>query len=140
MPFYLRATLQALAHSKLQDALLLFQNRRFSNAYYLGGYAVELGLKACISKRFSRDTFPDKKFVNDIYTHRLTELVRLAGLHARMITDQNGDPAFAANWGIVSTWNEDVRYESKDEFAVRSFMAALADHLHGVFPWVTRYW
>ena len=48
---YKRVDLQALAQAKLDDAKLLFDNGRFSNAYYLAGYAVELGLKACIARQ-----------------------------------------------------------------------------------------
>jgi hypothetical protein len=52
--------LKALAQAKLDDAILLFDNKRYSNAYYLAGYAIELALKACIAKQFVADTIPDK--------------------------------------------------------------------------------
>ncbi|CCV07721.1 conserved hypothetical protein [Mesorhizobium metallidurans STM 2683] len=61
-----RATLQAIANAKLRDAELLFQNERFSNAYYLFGYAAEIAIKSRISRLFSPDTIPDKKFAQDM--------------------------------------------------------------------------
>src|SRR5258708_26287810 len=79
-----RAVLQAIAQAKLDDALLLFQHRRFSNAYYLAGYAVEIGLKACIAKQISAETIPDKAFINDIFKHGLRELIGVAGLSAEL--------------------------------------------------------
>jgi HEPN domain-containing protein len=55
-----RLDLQHLSEAKLADAELLFANGRHSNAYYLAGYAVEIGLKACISRQILADTLPDK--------------------------------------------------------------------------------
>ena len=48
-----RTELQAIANAKLQDAELLFQNGRHSNAYYLFGYAAEIAIKSRISRLFS---------------------------------------------------------------------------------------
>ena len=55
--------LQNLSNAKFSDAVLLFENERFSNAYYLAGYAVGIGLKACIALQFKPETLPDPKFV-----------------------------------------------------------------------------
>ncbi|MEA2988324.1 MAG: hypothetical protein QOG83_1035, partial [Alphaproteobacteria bacterium] len=55
-----RNTLQVLALAKVDDARLLFENQRYSNAYYLYGYGVELGLKACIARQILAETIPDK--------------------------------------------------------------------------------
>jgi HEPN domain-containing protein len=77
---YKRTDLRAMAQAKLDDAVLLLQNGRFSNAYYLAGYAVELALKACIAAQFVADVIPDKSLVNAIYRHTLKDLVGTAGL------------------------------------------------------------
>jgi hypothetical protein len=64
MPYGLKRTdLQALARAKFNDAELLFQHGRFSNAYYLAGYTIEIGLKACIAAQVSAETIPDKAFL-----------------------------------------------------------------------------
>jgi hypothetical protein len=59
---------------------LLFENDRFTNAYYLAGYAVEIGLKACIAAQISAETIPDKAFIKSILSHQFGGLVGLAGL------------------------------------------------------------
>ena len=71
--------LRKLAQIRLDDSLLLFEARRSSSAYYLCGYAVELGLKACIAKLMRSDVIPDRAFINAIYTHRFESLVATAG-------------------------------------------------------------
>ncbi len=63
---------------RLLDTVQLFQSSRFSAAYSLSGYAVELGIKACIAKVFQANAIPDKAFVAAIYPHNLDELLGLA--------------------------------------------------------------
>ena len=41
--------LETLSETRLDDAVQLFQTARYSAAYYLSGYAIELGIKACIA-------------------------------------------------------------------------------------------
>jgi hypothetical protein len=45
-----QADIQVLAQAKLKEAECLFTNGFFDGAYYLGGYAVELLLKAMVCK------------------------------------------------------------------------------------------
>lgn len=68
---------RANAQAKLDDAQLLLKHQRYSNAYYLAGYAIELGLKACIAKSVTAETIPDKSFINGIYKHQFAGLVGL---------------------------------------------------------------
>jgi hypothetical protein len=135
-----KGDLQALAQSKADDAALLFKNRRFSNAYYLGGYAVELALKAVIAGRLSAETIPDKKFINDVYKHSYLDLVGLAGLKSDLIEQQNQDPAFGANWGIVAEWSPDVRYKEVDKMTAHYFLTAIIHEDHGVLKWIKTFW
>ena len=58
--------IEALADIRLDDAACLFHASRILRCFYLAGYAVELGIKACIVSHFQRRTIPDKTFVNDI--------------------------------------------------------------------------
>ena len=76
--------LEALADMRLGDAKLLFNAGRYSAAYYLCGYAVETGIKACIAGVFRADVIPDKTFVNAIYSHKLDDLLGLAGLKQQL--------------------------------------------------------
>jgi HEPN domain-containing protein len=75
-----KADLEALADTRLDDAVHLFRATRYSAAYYLAGYAVELGIKACIASLFQANVIPEKSFVNAVYSHKLDELLGLAGI------------------------------------------------------------
>ena len=57
-----RIDLQNLANERIAEAKILFDAGKWSGAYYLAGYAVECGLKACIAKLTKPDEFPDKNF------------------------------------------------------------------------------
>lgn len=59
-----RSDLQSLAESKLRDAKILFEHERYSSAYYLAGYAVEIGIKACFARQITAETIPDKQAIN----------------------------------------------------------------------------
>jgi hypothetical protein len=72
----------------------------YEGAYYLGGYAVECALKACIAKRAERHEFPDKQDVIDSYTHDFKEMVRLAHLREYLKEARRNDP-FDTNWTAV---------------------------------------
>lgn len=135
-----KADLEALALTRLEDALLLFQAGRASSAYYLAGYAVELALKACIAKAFQPDVIPDKAFVLEIYTHSLEKLLGTAGLTTQFTTESKADPQLAAAWGIASKWTEASRYSLWDSVTAGSLIDAIADQQHGVFQWVKKHW
>ena len=73
-----RKDFQALARTRLADAEALLQAGRFDGAFYLLGFAVECGLKACIARLIRRHEFPDKQMTIDSYSHDLSKLVRTA--------------------------------------------------------------
>jgi len=132
--------LQRLSEIRLEDAILLLQANKSSSAYYLAGYAVELGLKACISKLFQENVIPDKNLVNTIYTHSLEVLMSASGLLPELKEAMKNDAKFGAFWGIVSKWNEQSRYEFWDPISAATLIQAIADKDHGVFPWVKKHW
>lgn len=135
-----RADLQKLANVRLEDALLLFQSNRPSSAYYLAGYSIELGLKACISRQVQSDTIPDKGFINAVYTHKLDSLVSMTGLRPQFDADVKADSQFAAYWAIVNNWSEESRYEVWDAITAATLLQAIHDPDHGVFQWVKKHW
>lgn len=132
--------LQKLAEVRLEDAELLFKAGKSSSAYYLAGYAVELALKACISKLFKADVIPDKAFVQATYTHSLENLLNVSGLLPKFKEDANKDPQFASYWGIASKWNESSRYQFWDPVTVATLIQSINDPKHGVFQWVKKHW
>jgi len=135
-----RTDLQSIAQAKVDDAHLPFQNGRFSNSYYLAGYAIEIALKACIAAQISAETIPDKDILRKVLNHEFPVLVGLAGLATALKEQQDSDSLFAANWAIVSEWKPDVRYESTDSTAAQQMLSALTDAASGVLQWIKLYW
>jgi HEPN domain-containing protein len=108
-----RIDLQNLAEERLGDAEALLTNSRFGAAYYMVGYAVECGLKACIAKLTKAEDFYDKTLARKIFVHDLEDLANLAGLDTKQIG--TSDPVFAAYWALVKDWDEESRYETHTE-------------------------
>jgi HEPN domain-containing protein len=136
-----RRDLQDLARVRLAEARALLGNARFPGAYYLAGYAVECALKACISKQFGRHEFPDKKLVNDSYTHDLWKLIGVAGLRADFDATVAASPAFELNWAIVKDWSEEDRYNlSISEAEARDLYSAITSRRTGVMSWLRNHW
>jgi hypothetical protein len=77
------ADLRAIAHSRLQDAHILFANARYDGAGYVCGYAVELILKAGICDTLNWPGYPASRneFTNllSFKTHNLDVLLSLSG-------------------------------------------------------------
>ena len=135
-----RSDLRANAESKLEDAIILLQNGRYSNAYYLAGYAVEIGLKACIAAQISAETIPDKAFLKNILSHHFRTLVGLAGLAGALKNEEDKDQMFAANWALASQWEPDARYEAIDPMSAQLLVDAVGNPSSGVLRWIKAHW
>ncbi len=73
-----------------------------AGVYYLAGYAVERGPKACIIKKpRSCDEYPERRFSDDCYEHDLPTLLRVTSLEA----EPNASDSVSALWEIVA-WFE----------------------------------
>ena len=134
-----RATLQSLALTKVADARLLFDNMRYSNAYYLYGYGIELGLKACIARQIQFETIPDKPILTRFLTHKIGDLVALAGLSA-YLQERRKDPNFDVQWAVVAEWSEEARYEMIDVVVATAMQNAVEHPDHGIMTWLKQYW
>ena len=135
-----RADLQQIAGIRLQDARLLLANNRYEGAYYIIGYAVECGLKACIARQTRRSDFPDRKTVNESYSHNLEQLVRVAGLQRPLRQEASADRAFEVNWSLVKDWSEESRYQRRSQREAEDLYKTVADRQHGVLRWIRRHW
>jgi AbiV family abortive infection protein len=135
-----RSDLRANAQAKLDDAILLLKNGRYSNAYYLAGYAVEIGLKACIAAQISAETIPDKGFIKNILNHQFRILVGLAGLAGALKDEESKDQAFATNWALAAQWEPDTRYQAIDPMSAQLLVQAVADANSGVLRWIKAHW
>jgi hypothetical protein len=54
-----RTDLQVLAEMRVVEAQALLDADCWAGAYYVIGYAVECGLKACAAKQFRQDEVPE---------------------------------------------------------------------------------
>ena len=135
-----RRQLRKLAKIRLLEAEALLNGRLPDGAYYLAGYAVECGLKACIAKMTRRHEFPDRDFARDSYTHDYSQLLKTAKLLERFRGDLKADRLFAASWTIVNDWSEDSRYARWTQSQARAMVEAAGDPAHGVLQWIERHW
>ncbi len=135
-----RSDLQSLASSKLSDSQFLFKNGRHSNAFYLAGYSIELGLKACIARFMLPDVIPDKQLINSIYVHDLNKLLGVAGLRAELENDAKSNSRLKENWDIVEQWTEESRYQQIEKALAHYLLSAIEEEGHGIFPWIKKHW
>ena len=135
-----RTQLQELAEERVRDAEALLNSGRWSGAYYLAGYAIECGLKACIAKLTNQYDFPNKEVAQKSYTHKIETLVEVANLKLQRESDVAGNPSLGSNWQIVKDWAETTRYQSWTEQEARKLVSAVTDTTNGVLPWIRVHW
>ncbi len=136
-----RSDLQSISRLRVREAKILLDNRCYEGAYYLLGYAVECAFKACIAKQIKRYDFPDRKLVNDIYTHDLNKLLSVSGLEPEHRKQSKSNPSFELNWTIVKDWSEQSRYLGNVTRAkALDFRSAVVSRRNGILPWLQRWW
>jgi HEPN domain-containing protein len=134
-----RNDFRKLAVIRLEDARILLRHGRFEGCFYLSGYAVECGLKACIAKLTKRHDFPDIS-LKEAYTHDLTKLLKIAGLEEPRNREFELDRGFEFNWHVVKEWKAESRYANPDRQQTESLFNAVADSKHGVLRWLKQQW
>jgi hypothetical protein len=135
-----RTDLQNLANERIVEAKILLDAGKWTGAYYLAGYAVECGLKACIANLFKSEDFPDKSFTDKCYIHDFEKLIVLAGLRTSLDLDRTANLRLATNWGTVSVWRESSRYEQKSQADAQDLYDAITTDPDGVLPWLRLRW
>ena len=134
---------QQLAKRWLIDAKTMLDNHRWSAAYYLAGYAVECGLKACVLVRIVAEPeviFEIKKFSENCWTHNLLDLVKLAGLEPIRVADIAANRALHKNRQAVKDWNERVRFQTASHHKAKQLYRAITDNTNGVMQWIRVHW
>jgi hypothetical protein len=137
-----RQEARQLADEWVVDAKLLLDAGRWHAAYYLAGYAVECGLKACVLAYIERTgiIFQDRRFAERCYTHDLASLVKAADLEIARGRDVAANPALGLSWDTVFNWNVDRRYLATSESDARGLYQAVTDNADGVLPWIRIRW
>jgi HEPN domain-containing protein len=135
-----RTDLQVVAARRLEAAESLLKSRHWDSAYYLAGYSVECGLKACIARQFREYDFPDKTIVINSYTHDLSKLVKIAGLERELKRKADESDDFELSWAIVKEWSEESRYDQRSEAEATAIISAIKDEPSGVLKWIMQHW
>ena len=104
------------------------------------GYSVECALKACIARATRRHEFPNKKKASDSYSHNLNDLLKLAGLGDKKLSEARRDPQFEGNWLIVTKWTEESRYRRHGPDEAKALVDAIGSRTHGVIRWIRLHW
>ncbi len=125
---------------RLREAQSLLRGGYWSGAYYLAGYAVECAIKACIAKGTERYEFPDKRRVDRSYTHKLEDLLGVAGLAQQLRDVEGHDKPLASNWALVKEWNEEARYKVHSEADAVALLEAIQNRKDGVLSWLKKHW
>ncbi len=138
MPGTTRSALKKVAEKRIREAEILYEARQYAGAYYLAGYAIECGLKACLAKEVRRSEFPSRKWVQDAWTHDLSKLMKQARLAAEL---RNGSNQLRDCWSTVLGWNEHKRYEpSVSRKEAGDLILAVTDPNDGVLKWLRAHW
>lgn len=141
-----RSKLQRLAILRRDDAEELLARSRWAAAYYLTGYAVECGLKACLLKHLGESDAVfggDGKYLKELascWTHDLTKLKNLAGLDGPLGLACKANPTLKANWDTAQLWKETSRYEERAEAEALALYEAVARDPDGVLVWIQSRW
>lgn len=105
--------LQDLSRDRLKDAQTLYEAGRNDGAFYICGYAIELGLKKKICETLRWKGYPssEKEFdkLKSFKTHDLEMLLHLTG-----IEDQIKEEVFT-EWSIIAAWHPEMRYSSQTQ-------------------------
>lgn len=126
-----QADIQTLAALKLKEAECLLKSGFFDGAFYLGGYAVELLLKAKVCKTLDIDDFfafnltARKELYKPYKVHDYEELLILSGLYKEFTAAQS-DVTFKGHWSVVRNWSEGARYlTGKTEKDAKDFLTSV---------------
>jgi HEPN domain-containing protein len=133
--------MKSIAKLRLEESKVLLDNGHYNGAYYLCGFAVECGLKACIARKIKSSHFTHKKFAQNSYQHDFGSLLKEASLVIELEKEMALDNDFQSNVGVVKDWATDARYvDHIDEVLAKNLYKAVTDRRHGVMRWLKKYW
>lgn len=130
-----------IADTKLAAAKHLLRAGFCEDSYYIGGYTIELLLKARICATLGIENFYEESFLSKLKSpqsfksHNINQLIILAGLYKEYnISCLN--PTNVLNWSQVVKWNEGHRYMvDKDRVEVRNFLTSVEQ----IAKWIKSY-
>lgn len=84
-------------------------------------------------------TIPDRAILTRFLTHKVGDLVGLAGLKS-ILDERSKDAEFGIRWAVVAEWSEDARYGIIDAVVAAAMHDAVEHQTHGVMTWLKQYW
>jgi len=134
-----KSDLLALADQRLAEARQLLRTGFPGGAYYLGGYAIECGLKPVIASVYVNQSFPDDlKRWSMLKLHDPEKLLDICrdlkpGLTTSMDTNLN----LQKNWDVVIAWTPTKRYLPRIALTdAEDLLNAIDDGHAGILPWL----
>ncbi len=105
-----------IADRRIEEAENLCANAYPDGAFYLGGYAVELYLKAKICEHFDLPDFyheyaPKSDLSKTFLVHNLERLMLLSGLSTKFVVAKRADALLDVAWSNLKEWSEKNRYD-----------------------------
>lgn len=98
-------------------------------------------MKSCIAKQIREHDSPDRRFINDSYTHELDKLLNLSGLKRKFQEEGEKNEELSSNWTVVKDWSEESRYQYglslKEE---QDFYDAVTSEKMGILAWLKNWW
>lgn len=129
--------LKKLAALRIKEAKILLDKRKYSGAYYLAGYSIELALKALWSKKVPAQSFvPARKVYDKLYTHNLNDLLSVSGIKNELLTNTSRE----AKWAVVKDWSEETRYQIISKKNAESLYKAITAPRDGVLTRIKKIW
>ena len=112
----------------------------YYGAYYMGGYVLELALKAVVCRTLRLTEYPETAVGGKLKTHFVPDLVLLAGLQAELDSKLH-DAGFGENWVTVIAWRPEDRYRAtRTRQDVQDLIEAYEDPFRGVLTWLSSRW
>lgn len=122
--------LRLVAEQRIAEARVLLDAGRFSGAFYLAGYGVELGLKAVLTRDLGSHVLPHKRDIEAAHTHELRALAKQASL------EPAADDAVRTAWNVLVNWAPDSRYRLHAEARARE----MVESAEKVLEWLKPLW
>jgi hypothetical protein len=123
-----QSEIERIADLRYEEACCLLHNEMWDGAYYLGGYSIELLLKARICKNLQVDNFFEfglpvrNEFYRVFKSHNIRELLLLTGVFEDLMKSTI-DKIFVSHWSTILEWSEDSRYKmNKTEEDATNFL------------------
>lgn len=128
----------AAARDSQRAAQVLMREHLWRNAYGAAGHAVECSLKGLIMLRERMNRWPDRAARPDLYTHDLTRLATLAGVHADLLEEVRQQTEIGRAWMVARDFAILHRYPDGAPFPVRlgrDMVEAVGSR--GLLQWLT---